>query len=117
MQISPHFHRHEFACRCGCGFDTVDAELLTVLQSVRDHFKAPVTITSGCRCVSWNRESGGRPQSMHLLGRAADIITVSPLHAVYVWLCKQYPFRLGLGLYPSFIHIDTRTGPCARWTP
>jgi len=38
--ISPWFNRAEFACNCGCGFDTVDSDTLTVLEEVREYFNA-----------------------------------------------------------------------------
>ena len=40
--LSENFSRHEFACKCGCGNDTVDAELIRVLQSVRARFGKPI---------------------------------------------------------------------------
>lgn len=107
--LSTHFSRREFACRCGCGFDTVDAELLAVLEEVRQHFDAPVVITSGCRCASHNQRVGGSPGSQHLLGRAADIQVrgVAPA-AVAQHLEELYPGRFGIGRYATFTHIDTR---------
>ena len=37
--LSPNLSRHEMACNNGCGFDTVDARLVDVLQDVVDHFE------------------------------------------------------------------------------
>ncbi len=56
--ISKNFKRSEFACKCGCGFDTVDAALIIVLQSIRDQFGALV-VNSDCRCDSHNKSVGG----------------------------------------------------------
>lgn len=113
--IAKHFDRSEFACQCGCGFDTVDTELLDLLQHIRASFDAPVSIESGARCVTHNTNEGGYPESQHLDGRAADIKVqgVAPL-AVQRWFDKQYPNRYGLGKYASFTHIDSRAGK-ARW--
>jgi zinc D-Ala-D-Ala carboxypeptidase len=44
-----------------------------ILQPIRDHFKRPVTITSGYRCQKLNRLIGGQPDSQHMKGQAADI--------------------------------------------
>lgn len=115
-QLSRNFFRSEFSCRCGCGFDTVDSELIIVLQSVRDHYGASVTITSGCRCSAHNKRVAGSKKSKHLEGRAADIVVagVAP-SAVYQHLVSIYPDKYGIGKYSTFTHIDTRTGAPARW--
>ena len=78
--ISKNFNRSEFACKCGCGYDNVDAMTLEIVQSVRDHFGQSVTITSGCRCPEYNAVVGGSKNSQHVKGRAADIVVanVSP---------------------------------------
>lgn len=114
-RISPDFQRHEFACRCGCGFDTIDARTLEIVQAVRDHFGVPVTINSGCRCSSHNREIGGATHSQHLVGRAADIVVdgVAP-DTVHTWIESHFP-AASLGRYATFTHVDTRTDGPARW--
>lgn len=105
------FERWEFSCKCGCGFDTVDAELVVVLLDVKKHFNgATVHINSGCRCVKHNRNIGGRYSSYHLLGRAADItVEGHPPLDVYAYLCGKHPHKFGIGLYDDFVHIDTRS--------
>lgn len=112
--LSAHFSRREFACNCGCGADTVDAELLTLLERAREHFGAPITITSGHRCREYNRRVGGARDSQHLRGRAADIKVngVSPAK-VYAWFADWH--RGGLGKYHTFTHVDTRHG-AVRWS-
>ena len=113
--ISPHFSRAEFACKCGCGFDTVDSELLEILEAVRQHFGEPVTVTSGCRCPSWNESQGGGQTSQHLLGRACDF-KVKGVEAVRVfnWCSSMWPEQYGMGCYPSWVHVDSRNYK-ARW--
>lgn len=112
---SEYFKREEFACKCGCGFATVDIDLLTVLEDVRETFDAPLTITSACRCVSHNHAVGGSSKSKHKLGIAADIIVlgVSP-ERVYNYLDNKYPNSKGLGSYGSFTHVDVRLNK-TRW--
>ena len=116
MVNSKYFSRSEFACKCGCGFDTVDTELLIVLETIRGHFAAPVYIASGCRCGIYNRRIAGALHSQHIKGRAADIYikTVAP-EIVQGFLESRYPGKFGIGRYETFTHIDTRTGPPARW--
>lgn len=114
-QISPHFSRREFACKCGCGFDTVDSRTLEVLESVRKHFIKPVIISSGCRCPDHNRHVGGAAGSQHVLGRAADfnVQGVNP-RQVQAWIAANHP-GASLGKYNSFTHVDTRSRGPARW--
>ena len=119
--LSVHFSRHEFACNgmgkgiCQCGFDTVDAETLEVLEEVRTHFGEAVTVNSGCRCDKYNKHVGGSPNSKHKEGRACDIMVnnVQPVE-VYHFLDTKYPNQYGIGSYDTFTHIDTR-GYKARW--
>ncbi len=116
MNLSDNFKRSEFACKCGkCDYDTVDAELVVVLQSLREHFKSPVIITSGNRCPAHNSNVGGSKSSYHIRGRAADIQIkeVSPI-VVQSYLKETYPNKFGIGCYALFTHIDTRT-KAGRW--
>lgn len=114
--ISQHFDRKEFACRCGCGFDTVDAELVTVLEDLRIRLRGrPIRVNSGCRCVRHNAKVGGVENSVHRTGKAADIV-VQGLDADTVADCLEelYPDKYGIGRYPNFVHIDVRPVK-ARW--
>lgn len=115
VQLNEYFKRREFACRCGCGFATVDAELLAALTDLREHFGKPVVITSGCRCADHNRRVGGAKASKHLYGIAADIKVQGVASAeVASYLESRYPDRFGIGRYASWSHIDVRVGK-ARW--
>ncbi len=111
--LDTHFERAEFACKCGCGFDTVDAELLAILEDVRKHFGKPITVTSGCRCVHHNKTVNGAKQSQHIVGRAADFKVIGFLaQEVYDYLDPTH--EGGLELYETFVHVDTRNYK-ARW--
>lgn len=114
--ITPkYFKRKEFACKCGCGFDTVDVELLYILVDIRIHFGHPVIINSGCRCTKHNKSIGGSLRSQHVIAKAADI-KVKGVHADKVadYLEEQFPGEHGIGRYKGRTHIDVREG-CARW--
>jgi uncharacterized protein YcbK (DUF882 family) len=115
MIESEVFKREEFACKCGCGFDVVDAELLDVLESIRYHFDTPVIITSGCRCREHNIAEGGSEGSQHTLGKAADIVVrgVDP-SLVYEYFDSRFPNRGGAGMYKDRTHVDVRDEK-ARW--
>ena len=45
-----------------------------VLQPLRDYLGCPVIVSSGFRCAELNKKVGGRPNSQHLLGEAADFV-------------------------------------------
>ena len=130
--LSRRFSRHEFACRCGCGFDTVDHELIIVLERMGDHFedlhngkRVKIHINSGARCPAWNKAQGGADTSQHLFGRAADhwveVVTDDgdrkiPDDVVADYYESTYPDRYGLGRYVGRTHIDTRSSQFpARW--
>ncbi|MFC1885239.1 D-Ala-D-Ala carboxypeptidase family metallohydrolase [Thermodesulfobacteriota bacterium] len=113
--LSKHFKREEFACHDACGFDTVDSELLAVLEDVRAFFDAPVIVTSGCRCRVQNEKIHGSKNSQHVFGKAADIkVMAVPSSDVAHYLERKYPDRYGIGRYKTWTHIDVRSGP-ARW--
>lgn len=109
------FSRTEFACRCGCGADTVDAELLEVLQRLRRHFREAVRIHCGIRCPGHNARVGGAPDSQHLTGKAADFHVDGVDHSrVIAYLDTTYPVSYGMSAYPWGIHLDVRKDR-ARW--
>ena len=113
--LSRYFSRKEFACKCGCGFQTVDVDLLDALKMVRSKFESSVTINSACRCDEHNDKIGGSYGSKHKQGIAADIV-VSGIHQshIYAYLDAAFPEKYGIGQYDAFTHIDVRAKK-ARW--
>jgi len=111
--LSVHFARFEFECQCGCGFNTVDVKLIEFLELIRTHFNAPTTVNSGCRCPDYNKRIGGASESQHKIGRAADITIrgISPTQVADYAESINVP---GVGRYPTFTHIDSRSS-VARW--
>ena len=110
IKLSENFNSTEFDCKCGaaCSSTLIDETLVALLQQIRNHFKKPITITSGYRCAAHNKEVGGATNSYHSKGQAADIVVygVSPQEVA------KYAESIGIkgiGLYDTFVHIDTRT--------
>jgi len=113
--LSEHFSRHEFACKCGCGWDTVDHQLIIMLERVRVSFSRRVFIHSGCRCSPYNFIIEGSSLSQHLLGKAADIeVENTPPKDVADFLESQFSYCCGIGRYDTFTHVDCRDIE-ARW--
>lgn len=110
--LSKHFNKAEFACKCGCGFGMKDGDinpaLVQRLEEIREHFGKPIYITSGCRCDKHNRKVGGAQFSQHKLGTAADIMVrdVKP-EDVYNYVTATYSTG-GTGKYRLFTHVDVR---------
>ena len=53
--------------------EALEALCQNVLQPIRDHFGAPVHVSSGFRSAALNKIVGGSSKSQHCKGEAADI--------------------------------------------
>ena len=108
----------DLECKCGCGLNNVHPTLATAIHKLERRLQCELNPTSGCRCFARNTEEGGRPNSYHLLGMAAD-----------VWCSKWTPEGIaaqaehiqvfkegGIGIYNTFVHLDVRgCNAPARW--
>lgn len=104
--LSPHFSRWEFACKCGCGKDDVSMELVNGLEAIRTIIDRPLHITSGLRCANHNAAVGGVPNSAHLRGTAADVaVSGGSNRHEFVWTALDVGMR-GIGVAKTFIHVD-----------
>jgi len=94
----------------------VDA--LVVVDQLRHVIGKPITISSSYRNEAYNRACGGVKYSQHKVFRALDIqCSRSRPKTVFKALQKlrsEGKFKGGLGLYRTFVHIDTR-GRNATW--
>jgi uncharacterized protein YcbK (DUF882 family) len=104
--LTTNFDRSEFACHCGCGRDDIDLQLVAILQQMREAVGHRLDIESGVRCVQHNLKEGGRPNSAHLRGKAADIkCPNSRLRFELVALAIQAGIRR-IGIGETFVHLD-----------
>ena len=71
--LSAHFNKREFACRDNCGFDAISMDLIYKLEAVHQRLDKVLIIDDGCRCPTHNAAVGGKADSAHLRGMAADI--------------------------------------------
>jgi uncharacterized protein YcbK (DUF882 family) len=122
--LTKNISRHELKCKCGtdCGHTYVDYATIKAVQDACNYFagildveKVTLIITSAARCYQHNRDIGSNDRSQHPKSSAIDHyvkgISVEELHAYYK---AKYPNTFGLGLYKTFVHIDSRTEK-ARW--
>lgn len=114
LRLTANFQVTEFACKCGkCGSTKIDDKLVNFVQKIRTHFNQPVTINSGYRCPTHNKNVGGVSNSRHVKGEAADIVVKNVSPAEVAKYAESIGV-LGIGLYNTdkdghFVHIDTRT--------
>ena len=108
--LSDHFSSHEFACKCGCGYDEVDPELINLLEKMRSFIGGAVRINSGCRCENHNNAVGGARHSVHKLGQAADIMVGGGWHRRRVLDAAVACGAEGIGVARTFIHVDVHEG-------
>ena len=92
--------------------------MIALITEVREHFGAPVHVTSGYRCPDRNKKKGGASRSFHLSGQAADFyVERLDIEKVYDEILEMSLFkdakRFGLICYPDrgIIHLDPRAKP------
>ena len=91
---------------------------LHVLDELREFLGEPITLLSIYRSPAYNAQISGARYSQHLVNKAIDfkVKGIGP-RAVRNRLLKMRAagcFKGGVGVYPSFIHLDTR-GRNATW--
>lgn len=111
-----HFKKSDFACKDGCGLNNIDLRVVYVLERIRNHFNAPIIVTSGSRCAKHNREVGGVQGSRHVLGKAIDFyvkgVSIDKVMAYTRQLVKEgvlrYTYTGGYknGQMNGICHID-----------
>ena len=117
-KLSTNFKVGEFACKDGSDAVLVAPRLVMVLQSIRSHFGAAVTISSAYRTPQYNTKVGGVAHSQHCYGTAADIVVKGRTPAqVAAYAREIMPDWGGVGIYAKqgFTHIDVREAR-ADWT-
>ena len=112
LNLSNNFMVKEFACKDGSDKVIIDIDLVAKLQDLRSTVKKPIIITSAYRTSLYNEKCGGKDNSYHVKGMAADIYCngISP-KAIALW--AEFNNIYGIGLYinrkdVNFVHIDTR---------
>ena len=123
QRLSKNFTLQEFASKDGA--QTPESvldnlrELAKNLQVLRDIIGKPIKINSGYRSPEHNKSVGGVKNSMHVQGKAADIVIegLTPRQVaeqLEILIASKRIKQGGLGIYPTFVHYDIR-GKKARW--
>lgn len=111
-----HFTKDEFTCKCGCGEVPMNYDFVFTLERLRKRLDAPMVVTSGYRCLQYNKKIGGSPNSQHTKGRAADIAVDNGLMRYRVVNLATLLLFPGIGVAKDFIHIDNREAKAVMWT-
>ena len=106
-----YFTRSEFRCPCGkCGGFPVepDETLVRLADQVREHFGAPIIVSSGVRCQAHNDElPGSAKNSYHVKGKAMDFCVLGVPGATLLAYVKQLPVHYAYQINGSdFVHMD-----------
>ena len=119
QRVNPVFCMSEFFSKCTEFTDfchPFDDKLFKAAMIIRYFTKEPVIINSSYRTPLCNKNSGGAPNSYHLLGKALDLNCGSGLEAVTSDIVAKGPLYRslrqcginGYGISIDFLHIDTR---------
>ncbi len=124
---SPRLSWRELGCRDGTPYPeewrrSRALVLARVFERIRAYVGGPIQVNSAYRTREYNAQVGGSRNSQHIEGRALDLAVPGDL-ALFEFQAIVLPFARwggsplrGLGVYPSFIHIDTRPSPrLVRW--
>ena len=100
-----YFKVDEFECPC-CGENNINPDLLVALDNARDIAEIPFVIESGFRCVEHNRAVGGKEDSSHLTGLAADIRATTSTDRYLILNALLFVGFTRIGIGKTFIHAD-----------
>jgi hypothetical protein len=89
---------------------------IEMADKARAQHGKPIRIASAYRSPKYNKAVGGASKSQHVQFNALDLRTTAPkqLHKILTEMRNKGMFKGGLGLYKTFVHIDTR-GNNADW--
>ena len=91
--------------------------LAVEFERIRARCGLPLVVASGYRTPEHNRRVGGARYSQHVEGRALDLKppknwTARGLLGVVRLVAEEADSAIrGIGLYETFVHIDTRPSP------
>lgn len=118
FQLTEHFNLMEFQCKgadCCGNVVKISSRLVAMLEALRQELGVPFVINSGYRCPVHNKRVSDATNSYHVRGMAVDIACPQGLTTgEFGELCLKSGFT-GVGVYPTFVHVDVRPGPQIRF--
>lgn len=89
------------------------------LQPVRDKIGKPMIITSGFRCPEVNKLVGGKTNSQHLKGQAADFIIkgMTPQQIIFKIATMGIEYDQLINEYDKWVHISFNKGKNRKQPP
>ena len=124
---SPHLSWRELGCSDGTPYPerwrrSRALPLAQVFERIRWEVGAPIRVNSAYRTRGHNVRVGGSRYSQHVEGRALDLAVprkfiLAEFREIVLFVARRPGSLLrGLGVYPTFIHIDIRPSPrLVRW--
>ena len=105
-----HVTPHEFKEDGKDAYDQMQPEFLLSLDACRELAGVPFKITSSYRSPEKNRRVGGSIGSMHLKGRAVDILCPDSEYR-YKVVKAAIACGLTVGIMRDALHLDNRPNP------
>lgn len=105
--ILKHFSYEEFDSPDAVGSGVnMDNEFLRMLDLAREIANISFKINSGFRSEKHNQSVGGKSQSSHLIGKAADIAYKNSRERYIIISALQEAGFNRLGIAKTFVHVD-----------
>tara|TARA_R100001244_G_scaffold132222_1_gene107580 strand:- start:600 stop:947 length:348 start_codon:yes stop_codon:yes gene_type:complete len=101
-----YFKIKEFKCPC-CGNAEMNEEFLDMLDDARGFAGIPFKVNSGWRCEARNKAVGGKSDSAHLSGFAADISCKDSRSRALIINALGWIGFNRMGIAKNFIHVDS----------
>lgn len=96
----------------------MDQDFLEMLDDARNVAGIPFIITSGYRSPDWNHHVGGKKDSAHVKGCAADIACSGSRERFIILTSLLEAGFDRIGIHQEFIHVDCdwEKDPAVIWT-
>ena len=96
----------------------MDSTFMELLDGARESAGIPFKINSGYRTEEHNRQVGGKTESSHLIGKAAEISCKASRSRWIIIKALQDAGFNRIGIAKTFIHVDSdeNKSPNVIWT-
>lgn len=121
---SPHLDWDELACHDGTEYPAAwrlnrAIELARAFEAIRRGWDLPIQVLSAYRTEAYNKQIGGAPHSMHVVGLALDLRPPEgvPVRDFWKYICQLQATAgiWGIGYaasqYGNYVHVDIRPKP------